>query len=68
MYAELTRAVDDLAQWLTVVKVGLSEMVDMATTDTIEEEHEGLSDFGDEQVTPGLRRHRSGITDVPVES
>jgi hypothetical protein len=39
-HAELARTVDDLTQWLSVVEVGLSEMLDNSGEDTIEEEQE----------------------------
>ncbi|KAF5385865.1 hypothetical protein D9615_002457 [Tricholomella constricta] len=52
-YSELARTIDDLTQWLTVVEVGLSGMLDKVYTDTIEEEQEVPSDAEDEQITPG---------------
>jgi len=39
-HAELARTVADLAQWLSVVEVGLSGMLDTAGEDTIAEEQE----------------------------
>lgn len=39
-HAELARTVDDLTQWLSVVEVGLSRMLDFAGEDTIAEEQE----------------------------
>ena len=40
MHAELARSVDDLAQWLNVVEVGLTHMLESAGEPTIEEEQE----------------------------
>lgn len=40
MHAELARTVDDLAQWLGVVEVGLTQMLETAGEPTIEEEQE----------------------------
>ncbi|KAG6862205.1 hypothetical protein C0995_002135 [Termitomyces sp. Mi166 len=53
-YSELARTVDDLMQWLTVVEVGLSGILDKVPADTIEEEQEVGSDVDDEQVTPSF--------------
>lgn len=39
-HAELARTVDDLAQWLNVVEVGLTQMLESAGEPTIEEEQE----------------------------
>lgn len=39
-HAELAHTVDELAQWLAVVEVGLTHMLDRSTQDTIEEEQE----------------------------
>ncbi|KAF7792280.1 hypothetical protein EIP86_003316 [Pleurotus ostreatoroseus] len=39
-HTQLARTVDDLAQWLSVVELGLSHMLDKASEDTIEEEQE----------------------------
>ncbi|KAH0589372.1 hypothetical protein H2248_005130 [Termitomyces sp. 'cryptogamus'] len=50
--SELARTIDDLVQWLTVVEVGLSGLLDKIPADTIEEEQEVSSDVDDEQVTP----------------
>jgi hypothetical protein len=44
MHAELARTVDELAQWLSVVEVGLTQMLDGACEDTIEEEQEWQDD------------------------
>ncbi|KII92284.1 hypothetical protein PLICRDRAFT_103827 [Plicaturopsis crispa FD-325 SS-3] len=41
-HIELARTVDDLTQWLSVVEVGLTGMLEKAFEDTIEEEQEGL--------------------------
>lgn len=38
--AELARTIDDLSQWLSVVEIGLSSMLDMTYANTIEEEQE----------------------------
>lgn len=40
MHAELARTVDELAQWLNVVEVGFTQILDSAVEDTIEEEQE----------------------------
>lgn len=51
-HTELARTVDDLAQWLSVVEVGLIGMLDSGIEAAIEEEHddpilvEGDSDDG----------------------
>ena len=43
-HAELTRTVEDLSQWLSVVEVGLSGMLDTTSEDlTITEKHEDLN-------------------------
>lgn len=39
-HLELARTVEDLAQWLSVVEVGLSQILDHAIENTIEEEQE----------------------------
>lgn len=39
-HIELARTVEDLTQWLSVVEVGLSAMLDSASEDTIAEERE----------------------------
>ena len=39
-HTQLARTVDDLAQWLSVVEIGLTQMLDKASEDTIEEEQE----------------------------
>lgn len=39
-HAELARTVEDLTQWLSVVEVGLSGMLDTAGEDTITEEQD----------------------------
>lgn len=65
--SELMRTTDDLLQWLTVVEVGLSGILDKHPADTIEEEQEVSSD-GDEQVTPSYSSHPREKTlrgDVP---
>ena len=49
MHAALARTVDDLAQWLAVVEVGLTGVLDKMGADIIEEE--GETDDG----TPGAR-------------
>ena len=42
-HVELARTVEDLSQWLSVVEVGLSGMLDITSEDfTITEEHEDL--------------------------
>ncbi|KAG6844346.1 hypothetical protein H0H87_007622 [Tephrocybe sp. NHM501043] len=61
-YSELARTIDDLTQWLTVVEVGLSGMLEKIHTDTIEEEQEVTSDLEDEQVTPGHSRRSRKAT------
>ncbi|GLB37162.1 putative ste ste20 ysk protein kinase [Lyophyllum shimeji] len=66
-YSELARTIDDLTQWLTVVEVGLTGMLDKVYTDTIEEEQEVPSDFEDEQVTPGLRTQSRQAT-LPADT
>lgn len=50
-HAELARTIDDLAQWLAVVEVGLSGMLETGHSDTIEEEQE-ISEV-DENVGSG---------------
>ncbi|KAG6897398.1 hypothetical protein C0992_001904 [Termitomyces sp. T32_za158] len=40
VYSELARTTDDLLQWLTVVEVGLSGILDELPADTIEKEQE----------------------------
>lgn len=40
MHAELSRTVEDLAQWLDVVEGGLTQMLESAGEPTIEEEQE----------------------------
>lgn len=47
-HAELSKTVDDLTRWLSVVELGLTGMLDPLGTDTIEEEEEGLSTFATE--------------------
>jgi len=39
-HSELARTVEDLASWLSVVELGLVQMLDKATQDTIAEEQE----------------------------
>lgn len=39
-HSELARTVEDLAQWLSVVEIGLSSILDKAAEHTIEEEQE----------------------------
>lgn len=39
-HTQLARTVEDLAQWLSVVEFGLTQMLDKASEDTIEEEQE----------------------------
>ncbi len=39
-HLQLARTVEDLAQWLSVVELGLSQILDKANEDTIEEEQE----------------------------
>ena len=39
-HTQLARTVDDLAQWLSVVEIGLTQMLEKASEDTIEEEQE----------------------------
>ncbi|KAH9937727.1 Pkinase-domain-containing protein [Amylocystis lapponica] len=39
-HVELARTVEDLASWLSVVELGLTQMLDKANQDTIEEEQE----------------------------
>ncbi|KAG6868922.1 hypothetical protein C0993_007696 [Termitomyces sp. T159_Od127] len=54
--SELARTTDDLLQWLTVVEMGLSGLLDKLPADTIEEEQEISSDV-DEQLTPSFSGH-----------
>ena len=51
MHAELARTVDDLAQWLGVVEVGLGALLDSGE-DTIEEEAEAEDVFVRNGVAP----------------
>ena len=44
-HAELARTVDELQQWMSVVEVGLAQMLDRTTQDTIEEETEDVVVF-----------------------
>ena len=39
-HTQLARTVDDLAQWLSVVEIGLTQMLEKASENTIEEEQE----------------------------
>lgn len=39
-HTQLARTVDDLAQWLSVLELGLSQMLDKGGATTIEEEQE----------------------------
>jgi hypothetical protein len=47
-HTELARTVEDLTQWLSVVEVGLSEMLDGSGENTIAEEQE---DYGHSMET-----------------
>ncbi|KAG6820991.1 hypothetical protein H0H93_008620 [Arthromyces matolae] len=44
-YVELARTIEDLTQWLSVVEAGMSGILELVSTDTIEEEHEIGSDL-----------------------
>ncbi|KAG5643606.1 hypothetical protein DXG03_000614 [Asterophora parasitica] len=67
-YSELARTIDDLTQWLTVVEVGLSGMLNKVYTDTIEEEQEVPSDTeDDEAATPNLARPLPPRKTAPVD-
>jgi hypothetical protein len=53
-HAELARTVDDLTQWLSVVEVGLVNVLDRGNGDTIEEEQEeAISDREEESIHEG---------------
>lgn len=54
-HAALARTVDDLAQWLSVVDVGLTHLLDQGSQDTIQEEQEQDSTDEDD-IPPSLRQ------------
>ena len=62
-HLELARTVEDLAQWLSVVELGLSQILDNAIENTIEEEQE-------QEDVPGLSNDASDLDapSLPVQS
>jgi hypothetical protein len=64
-HAELARTVEDLTQWLSVVEVGLSGMLDTASEDTIAEEQEDYA-YGAEVRTDASRAPHTFKSDDPV--
>lgn len=51
-HAELARTIEDLTQWLSLVEVGLSGMLETTHNNTIEEEKEVASDTEDNCIAP----------------
>lgn len=51
-HTQLARTVEDLAQWLSVVEFGLTQMLEKASEDTIEEEQEQEDSPGNAYAFP----------------
>ena len=54
-HAALAHTVDDLAQWLSVVEVGLAHLLDQGNQSTIQEEQE-QDGTDDDDIPPSLRQ------------
>jgi hypothetical protein len=56
-HVELARTVEDLTQWLSVVEVGLSAMLDSASENTIAEEHEDYTHSAEARTDAARTTH-----------
>lgn len=67
-HAELAKTVEDLTQWLSIVEVGLSTMLDFTDEDTIAEEQEDQAFISEDAWVDASRSVPIMISNRPVKA